>query len=556
MIIGGTLDKLKLISELKELHAKLVEVYKNIFDYKYKTSGKFKAFIDDEYRKNKIDTKKKQTWNNNFCHRASYTLLNRILFIRICEDKGSMLNPEDYVVGVPRDPYVGQKLSRKGLQKWTNLVTNYTLGELVKLAFLDMKGSYSNIALYKDDKYGTLNFTIKEIGSKHLGGDKRIRKLVLQFEGVLSSIIEKLDTDRFNFINVNGSILGDVYENFIDKETRKAIGQFYTPEFVIEYILKNTVAGADVVENPFVSVADISCGSGHFLIMAYDMLREKFINNLELLRDKYANEVYTIKKQGEIKQLSGKDYWTEENIHYHLLKHCIYGADIDSFAVQLTTINLLLKDLDNLTDELNIVKCDSLIKWEKDYDWKDLQNQLKEEFEIIKTTQINMLGEEIVHEIKQRKENYELKYIDSTGLKKFRIITEESAKQIVNLCDFWNTKFDYVVGNPPYVGHKQLSMDHKEWLLSNYSHVFKDKSDLSFCFFERILDILSEGGMAGIITSRYFMESPTGRNLRKYLQQNAKMKGIVDFYGAEIFKGVGVATLITVTAVRMYTPWY
>ena len=89
--------------------------------------------------------------------------------------------------------------------------------------------------------------------------------------------------------------------------------------------------------------------------------------------------------------MSGKDYWTEENIHYHLLKHCIYGADIDSFAVQLTTINLLLKDLDNLTDELNIVKCDSLIKWEKDYDWKDLQNQLKEEFEIIKTTQINML---------------------------------------------------------------------------------------------------------------------------------------------------------------------
>ena len=247
--------------------------------------------------------------------------------------------------------------------------------------------------------------TTEELSLKYLDGDEEAQKLVLQFENALSNIVEKLDTGNYNFNNTDGNILGDVYEKFMDRETRKAIGQFYTPEFVIEYILNNTVAKADVVENPFVSVADISCGSGHFLIMAYDILREKFINNLELLRDKYSNELYTIKKNGKEEELKGRDYWKEENIHYHLLKHCIYGADIDSFAVQLTTINLLLKDLDNFTDELNIIECDSLIKWEEDYDWQDLKEQLELEFETVEYSQVNLLGEEEKTLITKRKKH-------------------------------------------------------------------------------------------------------------------------------------------------------
>ena len=156
------------------------------------------------------------------------------------------------------------------------------------------------------------------------------------------------------------------------------------------------------MENPFVSVADISCGSGHFLIMAYDILREKFISNLELLGDRYADEIYTIKRHGDEKELSGKDYWREENIHYHLLKHCIYGADIDSFAVQLTTINLLLKDLDNFTDELNIIECDSLIKWEEDYDWKDLKEQLYDIRLLYTLRYRNILGIEQTEEVNRK----------------------------------------------------------------------------------------------------------------------------------------------------------
>ena len=538
MITENRFDKSKLISELKEIHIELVEVYKKIFDFKYRTNEDFEALIDKEYKENKISSGEQQVWNDNFCHRASYTLLNKILFIRICEDKGFMLNPEDYVAGEPKDPHIGKKLSRIGLQKWANLVTNYTLGELVKLAFLDMKKSYGNIALYKDDKYEMLTPTTEELSLKYLDGDEEAQKLVLQFENALSNIVEKLDTNNYNFNNTDGNILGDVYEKFMDRETRKAIGQFYTPEFVIEYILNNTVAKADVVENPFVSVADISCGSGHFLIMAYDILREKFINNIELLRDKYSNEVYKIKKNGREEELTGRDYWTEEHIHYHLLKHCIYGADIDSFAVQLTTINLLLKDLDNFTDELNIIECDSLIKWEEDYDWQDLKEQLELEFETVEYSQVNLLGEEEKTLITEKKETYGLTYKDIIGNKKTEKISKEMAEEIVYLCKFWSKKYSYVVGNPPY----GVLYNEPEYAKKNY-YTARNTLDTYGLFIERAIDITKEDGKVGFIVPNSWQTNTSFKSLREYILKCTKPEIFVNL-PYDVFEDAYIDTVI------------
>ena len=121
--------------------------------------------------------------------------------------------------------------------------------------------------------------------------------------------------------------------------------------------------------------------------MAYDILREKFINNIELLRDKYANEVYTIKKNGK-GRINWNRYWKEENIHYHFKALYLWGIDS---LLPLTTINLLLKDLDNFTDGVNIVGA-QFNKMGRRYDWKDLKQQLEEEFETL-NTQTNF-GEE------------------------------------------------------------------------------------------------------------------------------------------------------------------
>lgn len=284
--------------------------------------------------------------------------------------------------------------------------------------------------------------------------------------------------------------LGEIYQKNTDIEIRKSIGQYYTPDYIIKYILEKTIGKVDIVENPYISVIDISCGTGYFLIEAYNILKEKFISNINKLKERYKDETYIIKKNGKGKKILGLNYWEEANIHYHILKNCIYGADKDFMAVEIAKVDLLSKGLNVSTDELNIVNCDSLIRWEnynESMDRTKQQNQLKL---------------------------------------------------------FWSKKYDFVVGNPPYIGHKQLDMKYKKWLLEEYKDVFKDKSDLSFCFFNRILDILSPNGVTGIITSRYWMESPTGKRLRRYIKDNANILEIVDFYGADVFKGVGVAAAI------------
>lgn len=536
MDIEHILDKSKLISELKEIHIELVEVYKKIFDYKYKTNETFKAFINKEHKENKISSKEMISWNDNFCHRASYTLLNKILFVRICEDKGFMLNIEDYIAGEPKDLHIGEKLSKTGLKKWANLITNYTLGELVKFAFLDMKKSYNNIVLYKEDKYEILNPTDDELSLKYLDGDEETKQIVLEFENVLNDIIEKLDTNTFYFKNSDGNILGDVYEKFMDRETRKSIGQFYTPENVIEYILNDTIAKVDVVKNPFVRIADISCGSGHFLIMAYDILKEKFRISLERLREIYANDIYVMKRNGKRKEIKGCEYWQEENIHYHILKNCIYGADIDSFAVQLTTINLLLKDLKNFTDELNIIECDSLIRWEEDYEWKNLQQQLEEKIETIEYSQINLFGEKEKIVVTQRKEIFTLKYRDLSGIEKTEHISKDKAEDIINVCSFWGKRFDYIVGNPPYMGQKGNKELFNRFRIHPYwRKYYERKQDVYYYFMIRGLESLNEGGKLGFINPPYWLTASASIKLKEYLLLKAELLKVYDFGDYKMF---------------------
>ncbi|MCS4464113.1 hypothetical protein JTT01_07640 [Clostridium botulinum] len=69
----------------------------------------------------------------------------------------------------------------------------------------------------------------------------------------------------------------------------------------------------------------------------------------------------------------------KENLHYHIINNCIYAADIDIYAIQITTINLLLKDTKSYVGKVNVANCDSLIRWEKDFNptIKFLDNKYK-----------------------------------------------------------------------------------------------------------------------------------------------------------------------------------
>ena len=105
-------------------------------------------------------------------------------------------------------------------------------------------------------------------------------------------------------------------------------------------------------------------------------------------------------------------------------------------------------------------------------------------------------------------------------------------------------KYDIVIGNPPYVGKKSIDNEYASFLKIKYKKVYSDKGDLSYCFFEKALEDLSEGGKLTFITSRYFIESPSGEDLRKVLKEGYTIDKMIDFYGIRPFKNVGIDPLI------------
>lgn len=106
-------------------------------------------------------------------------------------------------------------------------------------------------------------------------------------------------------------------------------------------------------------------------------------------------------------------------------------------------------------------------------------------------------------------------------------------------------KFDVFLGNPPYVGHKAVDREYSSLLKDKYKGIYKDKGDISYCFFKRALEFINVGGKISFITSRYFMESPSGSELRRIIKNNLHIRKIVDFYGIRPFKNAGIDPVIT-----------
>lgn len=104
--------------------------------------------------------------------------------------------------------------------------------------------------------------------------------------------------------------------------------------------------------------------------------------------------------------------------------------------------------------------------------------------------------------------------------------------------------YDIILGNPPYIGFKNLEKDYYRSLKELYMNLYKDKGDISYCFFGAALNSLKSNGKLSFITSRYFIESPSGEALRRFLKDNCKINSIVDFYGIRPFKNTGVDPVI------------
>lgn len=105
--------------------------------------------------------------------------------------------------------------------------------------------------------------------------------------------------------------------------------------------------------------------------------------------------------------------------------------------------------------------------------------------------------------------------------------------------------FDYIIGNPPYVGHKSIDADYSKALRKCYGEVYINKSDIYYCFFKRAIDYLKEGGICSYIVPRYFLESQSALYVRKFLENNTEIISILDFRNCDVFsKHIGISPCI------------
>ncbi|MGV8905841.1 MAG: Eco57I restriction-modification methylase domain-containing protein [Acetobacterium sp.] len=122
-------------------------------------------------------------------------------------------------------------------------------------------------------------------------------------------------------------------------------------------------------------------------------------------------------------------------------------------------------------------------------------------------------------------------YVRPLGIECGDILSEDLIKE---------GSMDAIIGNPPYVGHKEINGDYMRSLKQRYPRVYQDKGDLSYCFINRGWELLKPNGRLLHITSRYFLEAFYAKPLRHFLRLNFEVDEIIDFNGLRIIPGVGV----------------
>jgi type I restriction-modification system DNA methylase subunit len=338
---------------------------------------------------------------------AVQKIIDRIIFLRICEDRGI-------------EPYGQLQTQAESGDVYMHLLNHFRLAE----------SKYNSGIFDFDADMITGTLTI----------DDKVLKMIIQ------DLYYPKSPYEFSVLGVE--ILGNVYEQFLGKvirltaghqakvetkpEVKKAGGVYYTPQYIVEYIVENTVgkliAGKTPEEIAHIKILDPACGSGSFLIGAYSYL-------LRYHLDWYVSNKPKKHKEAVFQVKENEWYLTTAEKKRILLDN-IFGVDIDSQAVEVTKMSLQLKVLEHESRE----SIDQQAKLGLEGVLPNLGDNIK--------CGNSLIGPE---------------YYDTEQGTLF----DEEAMRRVNVFDWNDDKkgfggimqrggFDCVVGNPPYVRQELL----------------------------------------------------------------------------------------------------
>lgn len=415
--------------------------------------------------------------------------IDRVIFLRICEDRG--FEPENQL----------QELAKRE-----------NIYEGLKSLFEKADRRYNSGLFHFNDEKGrgrADTFTTSlEIDDK-----------------VLKEVIRDLYyPSPYVFSQIPADILGQIYEQFLGKvirltaggnakveekpEVRKAGGVFYTPTFIVDYIVANTLGklleGKTPKEAAKLRIVDPACGSGTFLLGAYQYLLdwhlEWYLNNDPEKWAKGKNPALASLPQLRSSIGGGKGGGWKLSVakKKEILLNNIYGVDIDPQAVEVTKLSLLLKVIED-------------------------------------PGQLTFLDERILPDLGRNIQCGNSLIGPDYWEGQLMVSDEDRAR--VNAFD-WRAAFpevfatggsggfDAVVGNPPWGAEFEKEIE--KYLKRKYEVALTSAIDSYALFIEQSINILRKGGLIGFITPDTFLRKSELLPTRSFVLNKTSLVELVE----------------------------
>ncbi len=431
---------------------------------------------------------------------AVQRIIDRVIFLRICEDRGV-------------EPY-GR------LQALTNGPNIY---RLLCEVFEDA-----------DAKYNSGLFHFKAEKGRHEMPDEITLDLDVD-DKLLRDLLRGLyyPESPYEFTVFSADILGQVYEQFLGKvirlteghhaviedkpEVKKAGGVYYTPTYIVDYIVKQTVGKLVEGKNPKqvakLRILDPACGSGSFLINAYQFL-------LDWHHDWYLGhdpQSWTKGRNPVLVQTTAgwKLTITERK---RILLNNIYGVDIDPQAVEVTKLSLLLKVLEGESEQT----IQPYLRLFQQRALPDLGDNIKGGNSLIGP---EYFVDQLIHNPDEIR----------------RINAFDWPREFCHVMSAGGG-FDCVIGNPPY----GMISDEKD--RSFYEKAFEStegRFDNYELFIEKGISLCKARGLLGFIVPSPLLSNLYARKLRGWILNYCGIQEIVNL-GMKVFSDPTIHTCIII----------
>ena len=109
-----------------------------------------------------------------------------------------------------------------------------------------------------------------------------------------------------------------------------------------------------------------------------------------------------------------------------------------------------------------------------------------------------------------------------------------------------NQKFDFIVGNPPYIRIQHLDLAQRNYIQKNYDFCKSGSTDIYIAFYELCINLLSKNGICGLITPNTFLFTETARPMRLYFAAKKNLLQITNYGDIQLFDGATTYSAITV----------